>query len=113
MAGRKQGRKCFQSCPYQGEAFAEGKAGASQTVKLNRRAPVGRSLSGPKPSSKEGLETKEKRASLSRRSLRMFDRRAEYTVTDIARIAGANPRSVQHWTASKLLIAKSETDRKG
>ncbi len=43
----------------------------------------------------------------------MFDRRAEYTVTDIARIAGANPRSVQHWAASKLLIAKSETDRKG
>ncbi len=43
----------------------------------------------------------------------MFDRRAEYSVTDIARIAGANPRSVQHWAASKLLIAKSETDRKG
>ncbi len=43
----------------------------------------------------------------------MFDRRAEYSVTDIARVTGANPRSVQHWAASKLLIAKSETDRKG
>ena len=27
----------------------------------------------------------------------MFDRRREYTVTDLARIAGANRRSVQHW----------------
>lgn len=43
----------------------------------------------------------------------MFDRGAEYSVTDIARIAGANPRSVQHWAASGTLIAKSETDRKG
>lgn len=43
----------------------------------------------------------------------MFDRGAEYSVTDIARIAGANPRSIQHWAASGLLIAKSETNKKG
>jgi hypothetical protein len=43
----------------------------------------------------------------------MYDRRAKYTVTDIARIAGANPRSVQHWAASGILIAKPETNRAG
>ena len=43
----------------------------------------------------------------------MFDRRAEYSVTDIARIAGANPRSVQHWAASGILIARPTTNRKG
>ena len=43
----------------------------------------------------------------------MFDRAAEYSVVDIARLARANPRSVQHWAASGLLMAKSETDRKG
>ena len=43
----------------------------------------------------------------------MFDRAAEYSVVDIARLARANLRSVQHWAASGLLMAKSETDRKG
>lgn len=43
----------------------------------------------------------------------MFDRRAEYSVTDIAHIAGANPRSVQHWAASGILMAKPETNRAG
>jgi hypothetical protein len=43
----------------------------------------------------------------------MFDRRAEYSVTDIARIAGANPRSVQHWAVSGILMPKPETNRAG
>lgn len=43
----------------------------------------------------------------------MLDRRKEYTVTDLARIAGANPRSVQHWAASRILLAKPQTDRAG
>jgi hypothetical protein len=43
----------------------------------------------------------------------MYDRRARYTVTDIARIAGANTRSVQHWAASGILIAKPETNWAG
>jgi hypothetical protein len=37
----------------------------------------------------------------------------EYTVTDLARISGANPRSVQHWAASRILSAKPQTDRAG
>ncbi len=43
----------------------------------------------------------------------MFDRRAEYSVTEISSIAGANPRSVQHWAASGILGAKPETERRG
>lgn len=43
----------------------------------------------------------------------MFDRGKEYSVTDLARIAGANPRSVQHWAASRILLAKPQTDRAG
>jgi DNA-binding transcriptional MerR regulator len=36
-----------------------------------------------------------------------------YTVTDLARIAGANPRSVQHWAASGLLSPDPVTNRAG
>ncbi|CAJ0849430.1 hypothetical protein AMST5_00124 [freshwater sediment metagenome] len=43
----------------------------------------------------------------------MYDRGAQYSVTDIARIAGANPRSVQHWAASGILMPKPETNRAG
>jgi hypothetical protein len=43
----------------------------------------------------------------------MFDRKQEYSVTDIAHIAGANPRSVQHWAVSGILIPKPETNRAG
>lgn len=43
----------------------------------------------------------------------MFDRGAEYSVTDIARLAGANPRSVRHWAVSGILIPKPETNRAG
>lgn len=67
MAGRKQGRKCFQSCPYQGEAFAESKMGASQAVELNRADPYAVLFQAPSLSAKktapDSLETKEKRAS--------------------------------------------------
>jgi hypothetical protein len=37
----------------------------------------------------------------------------EFTVTDLARIAGANPRSVQHWAASRILSPNPHTDRAG
>lgn len=43
----------------------------------------------------------------------MVNRRAEYTVTEIARIAGAKPRSVQHWAASGILLPSPQTDRQG
>ncbi len=43
----------------------------------------------------------------------MFDRGKVYSVTEIASIAGANPRSVQHWAASGILTAKPGTDRRG
>jgi hypothetical protein len=36
-----------------------------------------------------------------------------YTVTDLARIARANARSVQHWAASGILKPERETNRRG
>ncbi len=43
----------------------------------------------------------------------MFDRYKLYSVTELAHVAGANPRSVQHWAASGILVAKPETERRG
>ncbi|WP_424360182.1 hypothetical protein [Methylocystis parvus] len=42
-----------------------------------------------------------------------IDRRGEYTVAEIARAAGAKPRSVQHWAASGILLAIPQTNRAG
>ena len=36
-----------------------------------------------------------------------------YTTTDLARFSGANPRSVQHWAASQILLPQPETNRAG
>ncbi len=38
---------------------------------------------------------------------------AAYTVTKLAQIAGANPRSVQHWAASGILRPATGTNRGG
>ncbi len=39
--------------------------------------------------------------------------RAAYTINDLARIAGAKPRSVQHWSASGIIRPFPGTDRRG